>query len=120
MIVCFPPLYLQRSTRQIHPANDSHSTSASLQGALTSSCENYYGGELMGLLGTIIVQPPDRSSGLEGYHHLHLRSMRPSNTPATTRAHAPVPHASVAPAPRSHTLIFTWDRLSTLKQSGKT
>ena len=34
-------------------------------------------------------------------------------TPATTRAHAPVPQASVAPAPRSHTLIFTWDLLTT-------
>ena len=27
--------------------------------------------------------------------------------PATTAAHAPVPQASVSPAPRSHTLSFT-------------
>src|SRR5205814_1821185 len=30
-------------------------------------------------------------------------SSKPRRTPATTAAHAPVPHASVSPAPRSHT-----------------
>ncbi len=55
----------------------------------------------------------NRISDKDVHQHLQLRSMRPSKTPATTRAHAPVPHARVAPAPRSHTLIFTWDLLNT-------
>jgi LAO/AO transport system kinase len=36
-----------------------------------------------------------------------VRSSLPVWTPATTMAHAPVPHASVAPAPRSHTRART-------------
>jgi len=42
-----------------------------------------------------------------------MRSTRPSSTPATTVAHAPVPQASVRPAPRSHTTMRTWLRLNT-------
>eukprot|EP00967_Tisochrysis_lutea_P099437 scaffold147709_cov36-Tisochrysis_lutea.AAC.1 len=38
------------------------------------------------------------------------RSDRPSSTAATSKAHAPVPHASVGPAPRSHTFILRWVR----------
>ena len=45
--------------------------------------------------------------------HLQLRSVRPSSTPATTVAHAPVPQARVAPAPRSQTAIFTCCLLTT-------
>jgi hypothetical protein len=32
----------------------------------------------------------------------------PSNTPATTTAHAPVPQARVRPAPRSQTDTCAW------------
>ena len=49
----------------------------------------------------------------------HLRSTRPSSTPATTVAQAPVPHASVRPAPRSHTTMRTCPRLSTSTNSGR-
>ena len=50
--------------------------------------------------------PPGRSTLAE-------RSVLPSRTPATTTAHAPVPHASVRPAPLSHTDIRTCSLLST-------
>mmetsp|Transcript_32944 Transcript_32944/g.65635 ORF Transcript_32944/g.65635 Transcript_32944/m.65635 type:complete len:222 (+) Transcript_32944:319-984(+) len=39
----------------------------------------------------------------------HVRSeVFPARMAATTSAHAPVPHARVAPAPRSHTFITKW------------
>ena len=37
----------------------------------------------------------------------HLAAVRPVSTPATHTAHAPVPHASVMPLPRSHVRIVT-------------
>jgi hypothetical protein len=48
---------------------------------------------------------------------LQVRSTRPSSTPATTVAHAPVPQASVRPAPRSHTTMRTWLRLNTCAET---
>mmetsp|Transcript_9010 Transcript_9010/g.20474 ORF Transcript_9010/g.20474 Transcript_9010/m.20474 type:complete len:211 (+) Transcript_9010:81-713(+) len=47
----------------------------------------------------------------------HTRSQTPSSTPATTVAHAPVPHASVGPAPRSYTTMSMSARLRTLANS---
>jgi hypothetical protein len=49
----------------------------------------------------------DRESTCQRNRYLQERERRPSRTPATTVAHAPVPHASVRPAPRSHTTILT-------------
>mmetsp|Transcript_45097 Transcript_45097/g.143621 ORF Transcript_45097/g.143621 Transcript_45097/m.143621 type:complete len:211 (-) Transcript_45097:335-967(-) len=54
--------------------------------------------------------PPGRSTW-------QMRSTRPSRTPATTVAHAPVPQARVAPAPRSHTRMRIWLLLSTWQNS---
>jgi len=45
------------------------------------------------------------------------RSSRPSSTPATTSAHAPVPQARVRPAPRSQTLMRTCVREMTSTNS---
>ena len=47
------------------------------------------------------------SSGPPGSSTVHFLYVLPSSTAATTVAHAPVPHARVAPAPRSHTCILT-------------
>ena len=49
----------------------------------------------------------------------HLRSVLPSSTPATTVAQAPVPQASVRPAPRSHTCMRTWLGVSTSTNSAR-
>ena len=43
-------------------------------------------------------------------------SSQPSRMPATTAAHAPVPQASVSPAPRSYTRSFTSRRLITCRK----
>mmetsp|Transcript_43680 Transcript_43680/g.111655 ORF Transcript_43680/g.111655 Transcript_43680/m.111655 type:complete len:202 (+) Transcript_43680:241-846(+) len=47
-------------------------------------------------------------SGPPGSSTVAVRSDRPSRTAATTVAQAPVPHARVGPAPRSHTRIFRY------------
>mmetsp|Transcript_25522 Transcript_25522/g.64846 ORF Transcript_25522/g.64846 Transcript_25522/m.64846 type:complete len:208 (-) Transcript_25522:293-916(-) len=60
-----------------------------------------------------------------GSETVALRSDSPLSTAATSSAHAPVPHASVGPAPRSHTRIARCVRESTctnsvLVRAGKT
>ena len=57
------------------------------------------------------------SSGPPGSSTVHCRSIRPSSTPATTVAQAPVPHARVMPAPRSHTRMRTRSGASTSTNS---
>ena len=65
------------------------------------------------------------NSGPPGKSTRHFLSSFPSRTPATTVAHAPVPQASVGPAPLSQTRILqceglrTWTN-STLVLAGKT
>mmetsp|Transcript_34239 Transcript_34239/g.86962 ORF Transcript_34239/g.86962 Transcript_34239/m.86962 type:complete len:204 (-) Transcript_34239:305-916(-) len=48
---------------------------------------------------------------------VHVLSALPASTAATVSAHAPVPHASVGPAPRSHTFILRWVGESTCTNS---
>mmetsp|Transcript_54722 Transcript_54722/g.143861 ORF Transcript_54722/g.143861 Transcript_54722/m.143861 type:complete len:200 (-) Transcript_54722:301-900(-) len=59
---------------------------------------------------SICRSPPGRET-------VQLRSARPVRMAATVSAHAPVPHASVGPAPRSQTTILRWERLSTCTNS---
>lgn len=53
---------------------------------------------------TVVRRPVQRQRAAEQIHH-NMAVGAAVITAATIDAHAPVPHASVSPAPRSHTRI---------------